>query len=88
MTTTDSPPGAEAERATPRRRWYLLLLVVPYLWSVVAAARVGTIHALPGGVPLLLWWMLAGVVVTTVMLALVWRIDERRNADEDRRADG
>ena len=85
MTTTNSAPGG---RAAPRRRWYLLLLVIPYLWSVVAAARVGTVHALPGGVPLLLWWMLAGVVVTTFTLALVWRMDERRNADRDGRADG
>lgn len=85
MTTPNSTPGG---RAAPRRRWYLLLLVIPYLWSVVAAARVGTVHALPLGVPLLLWWMLAGVVVTTATLALVWRIDERRNADRGGRADG
>lgn len=76
---TDPTPD-RPDRAPVRRPRRYLLLAVPYLWSVLAAAGVGTVHVLPGGVPLLLWWMLAGVLVTSGTLALVWRIDNRHAA--------
>lgn len=63
------------------RRRHRVLLVVPYLWSVAAIPLVNRFHAAPLGVPLLLWWMLAGVVVTSLCLAVVWRIDQAGGVD-------
>ena len=83
MTTTNSSPGG---RAAPRRRWYLLLLVIHICgrwWLRPAWARSMPFPAESAAA----WWMLAGVVVTTITLALVWRIDERRNADRGGRAE-
>ncbi|AMM31565.1 hypothetical protein SA2016_0877 [Sinomonas atrocyanea] len=76
--TNQTRPDIKPERTVPRPRRHLILLAIPYLWSIAAIPAVGTTHAAPAGVPLLLWWMLAGVLVTTGVLAIVWRIDERR----------
>lgn len=66
------------------RRPHRILLIVPYLWSVLAVPLVNTVHAAPLGVPLLLWWALAGVVVTTVCLGVVWRIDRAQGFEGER----
>ena len=60
------------------RRWHRIGLVIPYLWSVAAIPLVNRVHAAPLGVPLLLWWMLAGALLTSASLAVVWRIDRGR----------
>lgn len=66
-----------------KKRRHRLLLAVPYVWSVLAIPAVGYVRVSPGGVPFLLWWMLAGVLVTFVSLAAVWRLDERSESQED-----
>jgi uncharacterized membrane protein len=75
-------PETRSRAAAHRHR---LLLLVPYIWSVAAIPLVNRVHATPLGVPLLLWWALAGVVVTTVCLGIVWRLDRAAEADRDRR---
>ncbi|TNC26445.1 DUF3311 domain-containing protein [Amycolatopsis alkalitolerans] len=65
-------------RSRAGRHRHRLLLLVPYLWSVAAIPLVNSVHAAPLGVPLLLWWALAGVVVTTGCLGVVWRLDRAR----------
>lgn len=71
MSASDAYPTP----AAGHRRPYRLLLVVPYLWSVAAIPLVNTVHATPLGIPLLLWWALAGVLVTSACLGVVWRLD-------------
>lgn len=66
-----------------KKRRHRLLLAVPYLWSVAAIPVVGYVRLAPGGIPFLLWWMLAGVLVTFVALGTVWRLDERSNPGEE-----
>ena len=74
--TASAPPHGAPRRRRPRR--HLAVLAVPYLWSVVAIAGVARIRVSPAGIPFLLWWMLAGVIVTVACLAVAWRGDERR----------
>lgn len=75
--------GVTAVGSPRRKRRHRLLLVVPYLWSVAAIPVVGYVRLAPGGIPFLLWWMLVGVLVTFGTLAVVWRLDERRDAGEE-----
>lgn len=82
MTNHDDPTVPRGRRA-PRSRPYWMLLAIPYLWSVAAIPAVGKVHTSPWAVPFLLWWMLGGVLVTTGVLALVWRMDERRELDAE-----
>lgn len=59
-----------------RRHW--LLLVIPYLWIVFAIPLVNRIHYEPAGIPFLMLWMAAGVVVTSLSVGAVYSIDRRR----------
>ncbi len=59
-----------------RRHW--LLLVIPYLWIVFAVPLINRIHYEPGGIPFLMLWMGAGVVVTSLSVGAVFSIDRRR----------
>ena len=79
----EAAPNPQARSTRPRPYRRRMLLAIPYLWSVAAIPAIGTVQAAPGGIPLLLWWMLAGVLVTTGTLALAWRIDERRNLEAE-----
>lgn len=49
--------------------------------------EVSRIHGLLAGIPFLLWWMMAGVIVTFGALALAWRGDERRRGSRDQKAE-
>ncbi|WP_203964701.1 DUF3311 domain-containing protein [Actinocatenispora thailandica] len=66
--------------SAPTRRRHRLVLVIPYLWTVAAVPAVNLVHASPLDVPLLLWWALVGVLVTTGSIAVVWRLDNALDA--------
>lgn len=60
------------------RQRHRLVLVIPYLWTVAAVPAVNVVPVSPLGIPLLLWWALAGVLVCTGCIGVVWRIDNAR----------
>ncbi|BCW44767.1 DUF3311 domain-containing protein [Arthrobacter sp. StoSoilB5] len=73
---------AEAiERPKPRRHWWLLL--IPYLWCIAAIPAVNRVGYVFGNVPFLLVWMVAGVIVTSACITVVYFVD-RRNGDLER----
>lgn len=83
MTVSASRPGGSRVKGRNRRA-RVAVLALPYLWSVLAIAGVGRIHGFLAGIPFLLWWMMAGVIVTFGALAVAWRGDERRRGTRDR----
>lgn len=70
-----------AERARPRRHWWLL--VIPYLWCIAAIPAVNRVGYVLGNVPFLLVWMVAGVIITSGCIAVVYFVD-RHNGDLER----
>jgi hypothetical protein len=60
-----------------RRRWYRLLLVVPFLWCIAAAPWAGHVPYAFGHVPFLLVWMVAGVLVGSAAIGVVYLMDRR-----------
>ena len=65
-----------------RRRKHWFTLLIPYLWSVLAIPLVNQIRVEPFGVPFLELWMMAGVLVSSVCVAIVYKIDKRRRVNE------
>lgn len=63
---------------TRRRRWYRLLLLVPFLWCIAAVPWAGAVPYAFGHVPFLLVWMVAGVIVGSAAIGAVYAIDRRR----------
>jgi len=66
-------------------RW---LLVIPFLWQIGAVPLVNDIAWRPLSLPFPMMWQLVGIVITTVVIAIVFRLDERREAEAGEGEDG
>lgn len=52
-----------------------LWLLVPYVWDVLLIPFVNQVKIRPFGVPFLLIWMLFGVVLVSICLGIVYKLD-------------
>lgn len=66
-------------------RW---LLLIPFLWQIGAVPFVNGIAWRPLSLPFPMMWQLIGIVITSIMIAIVFRIDERREAEAGEGEDG
>jgi uncharacterized membrane protein len=66
-----------------RRRHHRWLLVLPFVWQVALVPAVNDIAFAPLHIPFPMWWQMAGVVFTTIVIAVVFRLDQRRGIAED-----
>lgn len=57
-----------------RHRW---LLVIPFLWQVGMVPLVNDIQWRPLALPFPMVWQMAGIILTSVIIAIVFSIDER-----------
>ncbi len=58
-------------------RW---LLLIPFLWQVGAVPLVNDIAWRPLSLPFPMMWQLVGIIVTSIILAIVFHLDERKEA--------
>lgn len=63
-----------------RHRWLLLL---PFIWQVGAAPLVNDIAWRPFSLPFPMMWQLCGIVLTSLVIAVVFHLDERHEARTD-----
>ncbi len=68
----------------PRRRWHLALLLIPFGWQVALVPLVNDVKLAWFGVPFPMVWQMLGIVVATIALGIVFRIDRKRDAAEAR----
>jgi len=61
-------------------RW---LLLVPFAWQVGLAPLVNDVAARPFGLPFPIAWQMAGILLTSVVIGLVYAIDRRRGLSDD-----
>jgi hypothetical protein len=61
-------------------RW---LLLVPFAWQVGLAPLVNDVAARPFGLPFPMAWQMAGILLTSVVIGLVYAIDRRRGLPDD-----
>jgi len=61
-------------------RW---LLVLPFLWQVGAVPLVNDIAWRPFSLPFPMVWQLCGILFATMVIAIVFSLDERVEADDD-----
>jgi hypothetical protein len=55
-----------------------LLLLLPFVWCIAAVPWAGRVSYAFGHVPFLLVWMVAGVLVGSAAIGVVYLIDRRR----------
>ena len=65
-----------------RRPWYRWLLLTPFLWQAGFAPFVNDIALRPLGLPFPMAWLMIGIVLTSLVIAVVYRLDRRRAADQ------
>jgi hypothetical protein len=67
---------------TPQKpgRRHRLLLLVPFIWQVGCVPLVNEVALRPFGLPFPMVWQMAGVIVATLCIALVRRLDIRAEA--------
>lgn len=59
-------------------RW---LLLIPFLWQVGMVPFVNDVAWRPFSLPFPMIWQMAGIVVTSIVIAIVFKIDQRQEAD-------
>lgn len=62
-------------------RWHRLLLGVPFLWQVALVPVVNDVAVRVWSLPFPMVWQMAGILVTTLVLAAVLRLDRRCDDD-------
>lgn len=73
--------GDRPARRIPRgHRW---LLLIPFLWQVGMVPLVNDIAWRPLSLPFPMVWQMVGIVVTSVVIAIVFTIDERVDPEDD-----
>jgi hypothetical protein len=61
-------------------RWLLLL---PFIWQIGLVPFANDVQVRVVGLPFPMVWQMAGVLVATLCIALVFRIDRRIEGDDD-----
>lgn len=61
---------------TPRR-WHRWLLLLPFIWQVGFVSLVNDVTWRPLSMPFPMVWQMAGVILATLVIAVVFAIDRR-----------
>jgi hypothetical protein len=67
---------------TPTGRPYRWIAMLPALAIVLGVPFADRVHRIVLGLPFLLLWMLGCVLLTSVVMAIVYTLDRRRDAAE------
>jgi hypothetical protein len=81
MTSLGHSEQAPARRSTAHR-W---LLVIPFIWQVALIPVVNDVKAAPLHIPFPMLWQMLGIVATTVVIAVVFRLDRAAGVDDEER---
>jgi membrane protein implicated in regulation of membrane protease activity len=75
-------PDIETQAFSSRRR-YRWCLVFPFIWQGGLAPVVNDVAYRPFGLPFAMAWQLAGIVLTSVVIAWVFRRDRQTGVEEE-----
>lgn len=70
----------ETGRRSFAHRW---LLLIPFLWQVGMVPFVNDIAWRPFSLPFPMVWQMAGIIVTSILISIVFLIDKRQEPPED-----
>ncbi|MFC4703281.1 DUF3311 domain-containing protein [Paraburkholderia caffeinitolerans] len=72
--------------AVPARRTYRWLLAIPFIWQAGLAPAINDVAWTPFGLPFPMLWQMAGIVLTSAVIALVFRLDRSRGVEDEEAA--
>ncbi|MCX4904638.1 DUF3311 domain-containing protein [Streptomyces sp. NBC_00878] len=65
------------QRSSGRSRPYYWLLILPFVWQVAFVPLVNDVSAAPLDIPFPMVWQMAGVLVASAVIGVVYLLDER-----------
>jgi hypothetical protein len=68
------------QRRSGRHRPYRWLLVLPFVWQVALVPLVNDVSSAPFSIPFPMVWQMAGVLVASAVIGVVFLLDERAGA--------
>jgi hypothetical protein len=71
---------AQAGKPGTRHRW---LLVLPFVWQAALMPFVNDVDWKPFALPFPMVWQMAGIVLTTIVIGVVFSIDRRLESARD-----
>jgi Protein of unknown function (DUF3311) len=77
------PDTSTARPAGPRSLAHRWLLVLPFVWQVGLVPVVNDVDLAPLHIPFPMVWQLLGIVVTSVVVAVVFRLDRRAGVERE-----
>lgn len=72
--------------AVPARRTYRWLLAVPFIWQAGLAPVINGVAWAPFGLPFPMLWQMVGIVLTSALIAVVFRLDRVHGVEEEEAA--
>ena len=76
----NTPTNPPAARRSLSHRW---LLVLPFIWQVGLVPVVNDVDLAPLHIPFPMLWQLLGIVATSIVVAIVFRLDRRAGVDRE-----
>lgn len=72
--------------AAPARRTYRWLLAIPFVWQAALAPAINDVAWTPFGLPFPMLWQMAGIVLTSMVIALVFHLDRAQGIEDEEAA--
>ncbi|MDR3100149.1 MAG: DUF3311 domain-containing protein [Paraburkholderia sp.] len=72
--------------AVPARRAYRWLLAIPFVWQAGLAPFVNGVAWSPLGLPFPMLWQMAGIALTSVLIAVVFHLDRAHGVEQEEAA--
>jgi len=63
-------------------KWVKWLGLIPYIWLILLAPLINSVHHLVLGMPFLLLWTMAGVLVTSLVLYTMYMLEHKSWSEE------
>ncbi len=71
---------ASGDRPRLGHRW---LLLFPFVWQAILAPAVNDVAMTPLGMPFPMVWQMVGIVLTSVVIGIVFRLDANAGVEDD-----
>jgi hypothetical protein len=72
---------SETSQDTRTLRAHHALMLLPFIWHLALAPMINDVRWQPWGLPFAMVWQMAGVVLATLVIAVVFAIDQRLDRD-------
>ncbi|VWB19617.1 hypothetical protein BLA14095_00633 [Burkholderia lata] len=73
-------------KTVPARHIYRWLLAIPFVWQAALAPAINDVAWAPFGMPFPMLWQMTGIVLTSAVIALVFRLDRAQGIEREEAA--